>query len=143
MAILTTTNKYLFDTSVFIEILRNRKPAITLNREKRFAQIFVGYSIITETELWQGMVGSRTIAQHTALLRLYHRYPINVTIARNAGLYWRDFYQNGLRGRNLPPMADCLIAATAKFHDLRLVSSDKHCELFQQFGVMVDKYEQE
>ena len=140
---LTVGNRYLFDTTVFIGLLRNRKRAKDFHYQKRFLQIFVGYSIITETELWVGMKFPRTESQHTEVLRVYHRYFINVTIARNAGMFMGKFMSDGLstQQKTLPPITDCLIAATAQFYNLRLVSNDKHAPLFRQFGVFVDEYQ--
>jgi len=138
-------NRYLFDTCVFIEILRNRKPAKDFHYQRRFWQVYVGYSIISETELWKGLKGFRTEHQHLILLKAYRRYFINVTIARNAGLYWQSLYDEFKKNKTpLPPLEDCIIAATAKFYDLRLVTSDtNHMPLFEKFGVVIDTYKQE
>lgn len=142
MVTLTIGHRYLFDTCVFIDILRNREPAKTFYYQTRFQSIFVGYSLISETELWKGITGLRTEEQHLKILKVYHRYFLNVTIARDAGKYWRQFYhQDGLKGGDLPSMEDCIIAATASFYGLRLLTSNsRHMLLFEPFGITVDIY---
>jgi predicted nucleic acid-binding protein len=145
MATLKSGNNYLFDTSVYIDLLRGRKAGIRLHYEARFNQVSVGYSIITEAELWQGIIGLRTEEQHIIALKPYKRYRVNVTIARNAGTYWKVFYfQDKLRNKDLPALPDCLIAATARFYGLYLVSKNtRHASKFKQFGVLVEEYSDE
>lgn len=135
-------NRYLFDTSVYIDLLRGRSIGRNLHYQTRFGRISVGYSIITEAELWQGIVGLRTETEHTAVLRVYRRYFVNVTIATDAGRFWRELrHEVKLTKEEMPGLADCLIAATAHFYDLRLISKNsRHFPEFRRFGVQVDEY---
>lgn len=79
--------KYLFDTTVFIHALRGKNTARQLMRQAQFHGISVGYSVITEAELWVGIQFSplRTEKQHRTVLRPFKRYFINVNIAKRAG----------------------------------------------------------
>lgn len=135
-------NRYLFDTCVYIDLLHGREIGKSLHNQARYAQISVGYSIITEAELWQGIGGLRTEAQHTDILRAYKRYFMNVTVARNAGRFWRELrHVDKLPKQDMPGLADCLIAATAHYYDLRLVTNNtRHFPVFAKFGVLVDEY---
>ena len=117
---------YLFDTEVFIGILRNRKEPRKLLYQARFLGVSVGYSIITEAELWQGIAGLRTEQQHKILLRPFTRYFINVTIARRAGEIKRLLHEKHIRQHNQRPfLADCFIAATAEYYGLTICTNDK------------------
>jgi predicted nucleic acid-binding protein len=138
-------NKYLFDTTVFLDLLREREVGRRLHYQARFLRVFVGYSIVTETELWMGIRGLRSEGQHIEILKPYTRYFVNVTIARDAGRFWEELRnKDNLQGKNLPDVGDCLIAATARFYRLRLVSKNtRHMPKFEKFGVVVDLYEDE
>ncbi|MDQ7033817.1 MAG: hypothetical protein Q9P01_02980 [Anaerolineae bacterium] len=85
--ILKIGSKYLFDTSVFIDAFRKDKDAQSIMFQARFNGTSVGYSIVTETELWVGVMQSRFLTpnRQRVMLRPFKRYFINVTIARRAG----------------------------------------------------------
>ena len=136
-------NRYLFDTTVYIDLLHQRQMGKNLHYQARHLRIFAAYSIITEVELWSYIHGFWTEAQHVIILRPYRRYFLNVTIARDGSRFYAQFkYVDNLQGKKLPGINDCLIAATARFYDLRLVSKNtRHMNLFEQFGVKVDAYE--
>jgi predicted nucleic acid-binding protein len=137
---LTPDVGYLFDTSVFIDILRGRKAGKNFHYQVRFLPVFAGDSIVSETELWRGIRGLRTEEEHLIILRAYHRYFINVTIARKAGEYVRDL-QHIHQVKRLHGTIDALIAATAAFYDLTLVSKNtRDMKLFENFGVKVLEY---
>ena len=53
-------NKYLFDTTVYIDLFHGRETGKRLHYQARFMEISVGYSIITEAELWVGIRGFHT-----------------------------------------------------------------------------------
>ena len=127
--------KYLFDTSVFIDLLRKRPEGKNLVFQAHRLRIPVGYSIITETELWVGITGKWTEHEHKLVLRPFTRYFVNVTIARNTGHFYRETRQKGVG------LADCLIAATAHYYDLRICTrNEKHFKYFKKFGVEIDAY---
>lgn len=135
--------RYCFDTTVFAGALRKISDAEKLIYQARFYSVHVGYSIITEAELWSGIRGMRTEGEHIRLLRPFTRYSINVTIARRAGEMQRILVQHFSKsGQSLPQLPDCLIAATADYHGLTICSANStHFPLFQQlFSIPVEEY---
>lgn len=137
-------NSYLFDTTVFIDVLRKHEAARKLFYQARFYPVSVGYSIITEAELWAGISEHkfRTVPQHTALLKPFRRYFINVTIARRAGELRRLLAESGaVKKEQGPHLPDCIIAATAEYYHLTVCSRDSgHFRLFGQFSISVLEY---
>jgi predicted nucleic acid-binding protein len=115
-----THEHYIFDTTVFIDYLKGRPVAQQILRQAQQNGVHVGYSILTEAELWAGIVGKRTEQEHLRLLRLFTRYNLNVAIARQAGeLKARCIAQKGGR---VPSLNDCLIAATADYYGMVVVT---------------------
>jgi predicted nucleic acid-binding protein len=132
--------KYIFDTSVFIDYLRGRTVAKNLHHQVRFRNVSVGYSVITTVELWDGITGMWTEEQHIILLKLYRCYFMNKTIARRAGTFHKDLKTIV---KKVPALPDCIIAATAHYYDLTLVSANSRDMIhFTQFGVKVQIYQQ-
>lgn len=80
-----SNENYLFDTTVFIDYLRQRQIAQDIFKQVRLNQISVGYSILTESELWAGMKDQENTRLYLDLLKPFRRYPLNTTIARRAG----------------------------------------------------------
>lgn len=82
-------NKYVFDTTVYIDALCGEPKYKQLTQklifQARFNRIPAGYSIVTELELWRGIKGLWTIEEHEALLRPMRRYPLLVRTAKRAG----------------------------------------------------------
>lgn len=140
MAILTAGNKYLLDTTVFINAKRNIGTARQLIFEARTPTIAAGYSIITEAELWFGIRSNnlRTEAEHKILLRPFRRYFVNVAIARRAGLMAGAIHQKTNK-RILP---DCVIAATAEYYGLIVCTRNTvdFTELSKEFGIQYLAY---
>ena len=116
-------NNYLFDTTVYIDSLRNnplQKDAVRkLMFQARDNRISVGYSIITEIELWAGIKGLWTVEQHEVLLAPMRRYLLGVRIAKRAGNILSLLAQAQIKSIG---MADCVIAATAEYHNLILIT---------------------
>jgi predicted nucleic acid-binding protein len=67
---------YLFDTSVFIGALRKNVVAQKLFHEATKPTISIGYSIITEMELWVGLKLPWTIKEHETLLSTCRGYDL-------------------------------------------------------------------
>jgi predicted nucleic acid-binding protein len=130
---LTKGNSYLFDTGIFIKALRRRDPAHDrarqLLRQAVVEQISVGYSVITEAELWVGISAAhgRTEAEHTLLLSPFRRLAIIVpAIPRRAGEIRRLLNENGVGRTDGPQLMDCLIIATAERYRLTLFTTDRN-----------------
>jgi predicted nucleic acid-binding protein len=139
--ILNSGSSYLFDTTVFIDAIRARPVARNLLLQvKSDRTISVGYSIITEAELWAGIRGSRTEKEHETLLRPFKRYFINVAVARRAGELQRLLASS--KPSTIPSIADCIIAATAEYYGLTVCSKNtRHFSMFSQFSIRVVEYQ--
>jgi predicted nucleic acid-binding protein len=129
----TPGNKYLFDTTVFLDAIRRRPVARQIMFEARDQQITVGYSILTEAELWAGITGMRTAQEHEILLKPFKRYFLNVTIACRAGQLWASIART--KPDTIPDIADCIIAATAEYYAMGVCTRNKnHFSLLEQFS---------
>ena len=118
-------NKYVFDTTVYIDALRGEPKYKQLTQklifQARFNRIPAGYSIVTELELWRGIKGLWTIEEHEALLRPMRRYPLLVRTAKRAGSI-RSLLDQKAQKNQGPGMFDCVIAATAEYYELVLIT---------------------
>jgi predicted nucleic acid-binding protein len=131
---LTAENSYLFDSTVFIEALHRQPVARQIMFEARDKRIPVGYSVITEAELWVGIKPPWTVQEHEILLRPFKRYYINVTIARRGGQL-RGLLLAIPQGQRqgLPGLGDCIIAATAEYYGLTVCTRNRsHFEAIQK-----------
>ncbi len=137
-------NSYLFDTTFFIDAFRKLPIARQFYAHARWRSVSVGYSIITEAELWAGIDEGnfRTAQDHMILLKPFHRYFINVTIARRAGEIRRLMVKSGKSQKSQGPLLpDCLVAATAEYYNLILVSrNSRDFVKFHDFGIAVELY---
>ena len=118
-------NKYLFDTTVYIDVLRGepkyKEIAKDLIFQARFNRVPVGYSIITELELWRGIRGLWTPQQHEVLLRPMRRYPLLMRTAKRAGTI-RSLLDQKAQKNQGPGIIDCVIAATVEYYGLVLIT---------------------
>src|SRR5688572_3509929 len=131
----TSGNRYLLDTTVFIDYLRGIPVAKQIIGNTRDPRLTSGYSVITETELWAGMRESDNYRQYLVLLSPYNRYFINLTIARRAGEL-AHLIRQSRRWESLPEITDCLIAATAAYHDLTIYTrNEKHFRHFLDYEI--------
>jgi predicted nucleic acid-binding protein len=141
---LSPGNRYLFDTTVFIDERHSKSVARQLISDARTLRLDVGYSIITEAELWVGIRASnlRTEAEHKILLAPFRRFNLNVSIARRAGELRGKLVETKQVERNQPPyLNDCLVAATAEFYGLTICTKNrKDFELFRQYNISVLPY---
>ena len=140
MALIPETN-YLFDTTFFIDAYKNRGDVISVLSQAQSLEIACCYSILTEVELWAyGGMDSEMEQEHKILLKPFQRYFVNVTIARRAGRLRRLLVQNV--GKDAAPgISDCIIAATAEYHNLTLYSRNhRHFRLFPQYGIPFYEY---
>jgi predicted nucleic acid-binding protein len=134
-----SNENYLFDTTVFIDYLRQRQVAHEIFKQVRLNQLSVGYSILTEAELWAGIRGKEDSKNYLDLLKPFKRYTINTIIARRAGLLRAEIGKQ--KGQSIPGMVDCLIAATAEYHNLTACSRNtRDFAIFTQFSIKVQQY---
>jgi predicted nucleic acid-binding protein len=131
--------RYLFDTSVFIDYLRQKPVAQTIFQQIPAKQIHVGYSIVTEAELWVGINALHPAHVHEKLLLPLARYDLDVAIARRAGEL--KAIVQAQRYQSVPSIVDCIIAATGEYYGLRVCSRNtRHFRLFAALGITVDEY---
>lgn len=112
---------YLFDSCIFIAAFRNANPFAQdwLLRAAR-KNITASLSVITSYELWQGVGNQEELKKHKNLVADYQIFPLTDRIAQRAGVIWnslpKEFHQN--KKIHL----DILIAATAEYHQLTIVT---------------------
>lgn len=107
--------------------------------QARDLRLSVGYSILSEAELWVGITPHplRNEPVHITLLKPFRRYFVNVSIARRAGTLRRLIKKQGYE----QTLADCIIASTAEFNNLIVCTRNaRHFELFKQYGISVLTY---
>jgi predicted nucleic acid-binding protein len=107
-------SRYLLDTCVLIDVLRNRTQAIAFV-EGLEGEAWV--SVVTAAELLAGERSPEERARIGQLLEELVVADIVLETAILAGTFCRDFRQT--HGVEIP---DALIAATAKIHSVRLVT---------------------
>lgn len=136
-------NRFLLDTSVFIDYFRGSPIARKIIFDMRSPNVTAGYSIITEAELWAGVIKFRTPEQHILLLKPFTRYFVNVTIARRAGELLAAIRTAAVAKDRLPGLDDCIIAATAEYYHLIIYTRNKnHFQYFDNYSIGVQFYSQ-
>lgn len=105
---------YLLDTNVIIWVLRNEIKYVNwldkiINKSK------LGISTITIAEIYKNIYPSELINTEL-LLEKFKIFTVTGKIAKQAGLYWQQFSKIKIH------LLDCLIAATAKQNNLKLVT---------------------
>ncbi len=106
---------WLLDTSILVDVLRGSAPA--RNWIDAQPQAVCAISVITSAEL---LAGCHNLREQRAIEREITAYPmlwVDEPISRSA----LDFYQRFHLSHNIG-FFDCLIAATALSHGLRLVT---------------------
>lgn len=107
---------YLLDTNILIWVLRENKIYVDVYRElKRASALYI--STITIAEIYKNVFPAELIGTEEVLSE-FEVWDITVPIAKQGGLYWQQYNKNISKLNIL----DCLIAATAKEHDLTLVT---------------------
>jgi len=112
---------HLLDTNVCIRLI-NRSPDGIAQRLRTYNPNNIRLSAITKAELFYGARHSKRVRDNIQLVaafcKPYHCLPFDDLCAEHYGLIRADLIS---RGENVPPM-DLLIAATARAHDLILVT---------------------
>jgi len=118
------TPPLLLDTDVLVDYLRDRDEAVAY-LEAHAESILI--SAITVAELYAGVREGdekRRLAEFLAVLEII---PVDADIARQGGLFRRDYGPSHGVG-----LADALIAATAARHQARLVTLNaKHFPMLE------------
>ena len=112
---------HLLDTNVCIRLI-NRSPGEIVERLRAHSPQSIRLSAITKAELFSGARHSRRVSENLQLVaafcRPYQRLPFDDLCAEHCGLIRADLVS---RGEHIPLM-DLVIAATARAHDLTLVT---------------------
>ena len=112
---------HLLGTNVCIRLI-NRSPDGIAQRLRTYNPNNIRLSAITKAELFYGARHSKRVRDNIQLVaafcKPYHCLPFDDLCAEHYGLIRADLIS---RGENVPPM-DLLIAATARAHDLILVT---------------------
>ena len=120
----------LVDTDILIDFLRGRPEAV------RFLEANVDdlcVSVVTVAELYQGVREGDERTKLAATLSAMTILPLTGEIAEKAGLYRRKY-----RDKTGCGLADCMIAATASHHNIRLATLNaKH---FGMLAGIVEPY---
>lgn len=106
----------LLDTDIVIWVLRGEKKYVNLLQEIKQHQP-LSISAITVAEVYKNTFPAEILRTEMLLNELY-TWEVNQWIARRAGFYWQQFSK---KYKNLH-ILDCIIAATAKEHDLQLMT---------------------
>lgn len=104
----------LVDTDILIDYLRGHSEAVEF-LESNVDSVHV--SAVTVAELYQGVKEGAERTRLASTLSALTILSMSEDIAERAGLYRRDF-----RAQSGCGLADCMIAATASFHGLRLAT---------------------
>ena len=99
---------YIFDSTVLIDYLRGHSSVHAYIQILLDAPKTVGYSVITEAELWAGVRNQQDEQRHKDLLARMKRLNVSSQIARIAGSFYGQHRAQGLA------LPDALIAATAR-----------------------------
>ena len=114
----------LVDNNVLIEYLRGDSRAEEFLESNPDA-VFI--SSITVGELYQGVIEGDERTALDSLISAFTILPVTEEIAKEGGLICRKYRKTHNSG-----LADCLIAATARHHDLPLISLNlKHFPMLE------------
>ena len=114
----------LVDTDVLIDYLRG-DPRAEEFLESNLDTVFL--SSITVAELYQGVIEGDERSALDSMMSAFTILPVTEEIAKEGGLICRQYRKTHNSG-----LADCLIAATARRHDLPLYSLNlKHFPMLE------------
>lgn len=115
--------KILVDTNILIDQLRGRPEAVSFGKG---LPKDTALSAVTVAELFAGIRSDQQRDKVAALVESYHILPLDVKTAELAGDYLRQY-----RKSHALDISDAAIAATARIHDLALVTLNlKHFPMF-------------
>ena len=116
-------NGVLLDTDIAIDYLRGVLVAVDF--VQRHEQEIV-LSAVTVAELFAGVRAGQETTELEEFIRLFPVIPVDLEIAKSAGLHRRDFGPSHGTG-----LADGMLAATADLHTLELKTlNTRHYPMF-------------
>lgn len=115
--------RVLLDTDVAIDYLRGERLAVAFVQEHEKE---ISLSAVTVAELFAGVREGNEILELEEFVRLFPVIPVDLEVAKAAGLHRRDFGPSHGTG-----LADGMIAATADLHGLGLKTlNTRHYPMF-------------
>lgn len=107
---------YLLDTDILIWVLRGNNEIIEkVSQFKEDSPLCI--SVVSIAEIYKNIFPSE-LTQTEDFLSQHIQFEVNQKIAKIAGFYWQQ-YSKLLKNLSL---TDCLIAATANFNEVKLVT---------------------
>lgn len=107
---------YLVDTDILIWIIRGERQYVQWFEDlKKGTSLSI--SSVTIAEIYKNVFPSELVNTE-AIINDFTVWDVTGSIAKQAGLYWQQYTK---RFKNLS-LLDCMIAATAREHDLTLLS---------------------
>lgn len=119
----------LYDTSIFVDYLRNFPVAMSYFHSPQIDQPSNCCSVITEAELWQGVREDRDEVRIAELLSRFNVVPITRDVARLAGNLLRPVIEKKTH------FGDALIAATPMRQGETVLTADAESQ--RVFGIGV------
>lgn len=107
---------YLIDTDLVIWVLRNNLPCVEI-LQKFKDKAPLSLSTVTIAEIYKNVFPSE-LARTEGVLDEFDNLDTTAAIAKQAGFYWQE-YRKKLDKLSI---IDCIIAATAREHDLTLLT---------------------
>ena len=107
---------YLVDTNILIWIIRGAEPYVRWFEDLKGGTL-LSLSTITVAEIHTNIFPEELIKTEQ-FINQFDIWDVTTTIAKQGGLYWQQ-YSKQLKNLNI---LDCIIAATAKEHDLTLLT---------------------
>ncbi len=111
--------KYLIDSDVLIEVLRNNQAVADALKAQHRAKHVLCYSPITKAEIYQGLREGEE-EQTSRLFAEMECLAIDDPVGQQAGEYLRSF-----RKSHALQLADALIAASAHRHQATLITFNR------------------
>ena len=110
---------YLVDTNILIWIIRGEKRYVQWFEDLKQGTILT-ISTVTVAEIYKNVLLGE-FDNTEQIISDFEIYDVTVKIAKQGGLYWQQ-YSKKLRNLHI---LDCLIAATAREHNLTLLTLNK------------------
>jgi predicted nucleic acid-binding protein len=116
---------YLIDSCVFIDQMRGIPQASDVLKQAKAltSDYHICYSTLTIGELWSGLRGNRREEELEAVLAPFTELALSNGVAKEAGKLRASLL--GQQGQRIPPLGDALIAATARLHNLVVITNNR------------------
>ena len=107
---------YIVDSDILIWVLRKNKTFIDLYKSLRHETV-VSISTLTVAEIYKNIL-PHEFTDTEDLMQNFKIWDVTTSIAKQGGLYWQKYSK---KFKNIH-IFDCIIAATAKEYELKVVT---------------------